>query len=1327
VTAGSESTRTPAQIGPYRIRSVLGKGGMGVIYLGEHRDSSSRAAIKTALLPQEGPLKSLRREIHALARIQHPGIIRLLDHGIEHGLPWYAMELLEGRTLADRFKSSWVSIPCGAPAGVEIATTRLKHDQPPAGGEEPSAPPESALLTTAPDLSAQPALAASFRQGAEPPERHRLAGGGKLLALLRILRELCDTLACLHGEGIVHRDLKPDNILLDENDAPVLLDFGLAWHSPGALGREILDVAGVAGTVSYIAPEQIRGQIVDPRADLYAVGCLLYEAVTGAPPFTGSSIHAIIHQHLSAIPRPPSTIVDGVDQALDEVILRLLSKRPRDRPGHADDIARTLEALGAAPLRNHQKRPVRAYVYRPKLVGRRAAIEELTRGLDLAQGGIGSVTLLRGESGIGKTYLAMALARAAQERGVCVITGSAIPVAAGVEEPTSTGSSAFPMNPTDARLHLFRAFFQAVSDRCRAHGEAVTDALLGEHPGVIAACSPEFDELSGKGAFPHPPELPAKAAHERLLLALADMLFAFAKQTPMLLVLDDLQWADDLSLDLLSLLSAEPRIAEASLLIVGTYRAEETTPALLSLGARPGVGRVDLGRLDEASVGAIIGDMLALEDPPAPFVSFLARQSDGNPFFVAEYIRTAVTEGLLQRNIAGQWEIAAANDDASAYERLPLPGSLRDLITHHLHGLSPGARELARCASVIGREVLAELLSEVARLDETRTLDAQSELLVRQILDEPEPGRLRFLHDKLREIAYAEIPAATRQVLHLRAALAIERRNASEPEFPRFYPSLAHHFTRAGDTEKSIEYLDKAATAAIASFANREAVGFLHDLSLLRQQTLLGADAPKALRELTSIVDVVRKGSVRPDDQLKLSRWERQLANAYHSLGNIPAAVRHASCALAWTGHSPPESALGWGLRLLREIPIQAAHRLVPGASQAGNARAHGARREATHALQRLAESAFYDSAPLAAASAILWGLNEAESARASLDISRSYADIGLLCAQFRLPGVARHYLALSRAAAEKGADESARAYSRWAEMMGLVFDARWEEARAAYAATEPLVARLGDRQELEMTWIGMNMLCRSTGEFEASLENSERLIQSARERGNLQHLGWGVHHAVGALTKLGRFSEAEELIARFQRDFASCTDMAATANYVIGSALAYFHAGRLDEAAGAAERASSMLNWQMNVSTLFSVSTAATTIHLARWEGARSDRPDDAVRAEQAARQALRTIFECALRLKVCSVQYHLFRGRTHRIAGAVRRARRSFARALDLARRLEMRYMEASAHLELARLEPESAAKRRVHLSRAEALFEEMKCPADVAACRSLGNVSA
>src|ERR1043166_7739311 len=252
------ASQRPARVGPFDIVGVLGQGGMGVIYSAQLPGSSHRVAVKTVPVADESLLSSMRREIHALGRLVHPGVVRVLDSGFDGGRPWYAMELLEGPTLAALRDSLW---------GIDEPT-----------GRHLSLPGRRVAI------AARPRDERTIHAPAERPAIDR----GKLDRVLTVMRRLLGTLAFVHGEGIVHRDIKPQNVFLRDGDQPVLFDFGMATRSAGIMGREVVDVVlAIGGAPAYMAPEQICGNLVDSRADLYAAGCVFYELLTGRPPFLG--------------------------------------------------------------------------------------------------------------------------------------------------------------------------------------------------------------------------------------------------------------------------------------------------------------------------------------------------------------------------------------------------------------------------------------------------------------------------------------------------------------------------------------------------------------------------------------------------------------------------------------------------------------------------------------------------------------------------------------------------------------------------------------------------------------------------------------------------------------------------------------------------------------------------------------------------------------------------------------------------------------------------------------------------------------------------------
>jgi serine/threonine protein kinase/tetratricopeptide (TPR) repeat protein len=799
-------------IGSYRVLELLGQGGMGVVVRAQHIVTGEVVALKFIRLPHERLLQSLRREIHALARLRHPGIVRIVAEGVDRGLPWYAMELVQGVSLRhyrDRLASGAREPECGmAPVGKE-------------GGADGALPAARAWWTESLDagsilrfeMPSSPWVAEAPPAHEEPPAARSAAAAGTplpaeaLLDVLTMVRRLCAPLAYLHGEGIVHRDLKPENVLVRPDGLPVLIDFGLLSQFAGPLGRESLQIdTASAGTVHYMAPEQIRRETIDARADLYSLGCMLFELVAGRRPFDAPTVQQALDRHLE-LPAPRLTdLVEAVPAELDALVAKLLQKRPRDRLGHAADVAAALVRLGAQDgLASGGPRP-RPYLYRPQFAGRHAQLAELREHLEQLARGQGSLVLLSGESGAGKTRLAAELGRLAVRSDMLVLTG----------ECRDAGARP---------LEALRRPLEAIADSCRARGRTHTERIVGRRGMVLALYEPAFRALPGQEAWPEPVELPAQAARTRLFGELAETLRALALERPVLLILDDLQWADDLTLGFLeSLLRGSTTFEEVPLLLLGTFRTEEAGEGLQRLLEAPQVARLDLRRLEESAVASITGDMLALSPAPEVLSRFLARSSEGNPFFVAELLRAALDEGLLGRDELGRWQVTQMGERQATeadYEAMPLPRSLHDLVGRRLQGLPEEPRGVAEAAAVAGPETSISLLRAMAGMDEAEVLGAVKELTRRQVLEESGTDELRFVHDKIREVAYERIGPQDRARLHRAAAEGIESVFAGRTD--EHLAALGRHWERAGVAVRARECYLAAARRATASYAFSEA------------------------------------------------------------------------------------------------------------------------------------------------------------------------------------------------------------------------------------------------------------------------------------------------------------------------------------------------------------------------------------------------------------------------------------------------------------------------------------------------------------------------
>lgn len=436
---------------------------MGVVYRAVDSRSGHVAALKTVALHDERLLAGIRGEIRALQRLRHPGIVEIVDYGVCDGLPWYAMQWLQGSTL-DAFEERGQDTPQTVSA-LQAPSGRQDHTP-----------------SSAPTLDAGRSMGVANPDGAAPPEPFASPRAPRASSPLRrrarvsslsIARDLCSSLAYLHGEGIVHRDLKPRNIIVQPGNRPVLVDFGLYQSWGAADSREELAIEMLAaGTVPYIAPEQIRGELVDARADLYSLGCILYELLTGRVAFLGSEPE-IINKHLTARPLPPSALARGVPPVLDELVPGLLAKDRRDRIGYADTVGVELAKLGATVHPEFAGPPRQAYLYRARFFGRGPELRRLSREVDNVLEGRRAMILLGGESGIGKTRLMVEASRLAAGRGMMVVASRCL-------------------ERVSEALEALRPLLRRLDAYCRGGGPAVTRSVLGDHRRVLAAYEPSL-------------------------------------------------------------------------------------------------------------------------------------------------------------------------------------------------------------------------------------------------------------------------------------------------------------------------------------------------------------------------------------------------------------------------------------------------------------------------------------------------------------------------------------------------------------------------------------------------------------------------------------------------------------------------------------------------------------------------------------------------------------------------------------------------------------------------------------------------------------------
>jgi class 3 adenylate cyclase len=595
---------------------------------------------------------------------------------------------------------------------------------------------------------------------------------------LRIGGELCDALEHAHSRGVIHRDLKPGNIWLTEKGTAKLGDFGLAL----SLDRTRLTQEGMmVGTAAYMPPEQALSGEVTGRSDLYALGAVLYEMVTGRPPFLGDDIVGVISQHINTAPVAPSWHNSHVPRALESLILRLLAKDPTERPEGAAAVREQLTAIAS----------ISQEVVAPKERAEANPLDRLAGGVFV---GRDQELVLVGEPGIGKTRTAEELATYAQLRGAQVLWGRCY-----------EGEGAPAYWPW---VQIIRTY---VHDR-----EPKT--LLSEMgPGaadIAEVVSEVREQLPG---LPTPPRLEPEEARFRLFDSITTFLKNASNTQPLALIVDDLHWADKPSLLLLQFLARE--LESSRLLLLGTYRDMELgrqhplEQTLAELARSQLSERVLLRGLTREDVARFI-ELTAGRTPPNALVDAVYRETEGNPFFVHEVVHLLQSDGRLDRA-----------EEMKSWS-LEIPQGVRQVVGHRLSALTEESNQVLAIASVIGREFELPVLAAVSELAEDRLLQVLEEAEDNRIVGElpGTSGTYRFSHALIRETLYEEIRTTRRLRLHRRIAEVIETLYAAKLE-PHL-AQLAYQFCEAasgGDIEKAIEYAVRAAEREKHVFAHEEA------------------------------------------------------------------------------------------------------------------------------------------------------------------------------------------------------------------------------------------------------------------------------------------------------------------------------------------------------------------------------------------------------------------------------------------------------------------------------------------------------------------------
>ncbi len=638
--------------------------------------------------------------------------------------------------------------------------------------------------------------------------------------LIPIAKKIVECLAAVHAAGAICKDLHPSGIVWNSNTGVLKIgDFGIATalssESPALKSPSLLK-----GKLAYMSPEQTgrMNRTVDHRTDFYSLGVIFHEMLTGRLPFEATDAMELVHAHLAKTPVPPHILNPAVPEVLSDLVLKLLAKAPEDRYQSANGLIQDLD-MCLYHLRVHgeirafklgRKDRSERFMIPERLYGRAVEIATLLEAFERAAQGPAELLLVAGFPGIGKTSVINEIHKAIVQRNGYFVKGK------------------FDRFKHDTPFSAFVEAFRDLLGQWISEGNPSLEQCrgrlldsLGNTGQIIIDVIPELERIIGSQTVV--PELSGRGAQNRFYLQFQKFIAGLATpEHPLAIFLDDLQWADRSSLELMQLLISQSNIGH--LLLLGAFRDNEVT-ALHPLNrmvnelekSEAPLQILTLASLDLSDINQLIADALGCSPEMAsPLADLVCRITQGNPFFNNQFLKALYEEGLITFDSeAGHWQC-----DISKIDTLYLPDNVVEFLAVQIQKLPAGTQQILKLAACIGNTFDLGSLTVITQLSET---DAEADLwaalqagLILPLNDTAklyragghEPGDAfnlcspvplyRFLHERVQQAAYFLIPEAQKKATHLHIARLLLN-NVPEAEREEKLFEIVNQFNRGAD------------------------------------------------------------------------------------------------------------------------------------------------------------------------------------------------------------------------------------------------------------------------------------------------------------------------------------------------------------------------------------------------------------------------------------------------------------------------------------------------------------------------------------------------
>jgi protein kinase len=631
-----------------------------------------------------------------------------------------------------------------------------------------------------------------------------------LRQFLQLASRIAAELARVHAAGVIHKNINPSNIVFNPDTGELrLIDFdhatALSWETPLFKNPQVLE-----GTLAYLSPEQTgrMNRVVDYRSDLYSLGVTLYELLTGHLPFQSNDPLVLVHSHIAKTPQPVAALNTSVPPLVSDIVMKLLAKNAEDRYQSAFGLKADLEQCLAFSPGKQGARNIADLSFElgqedysgqlqipQKLYGRTTETASLLEAFDRVAAGGRELMLVSGYAGVGKTALVAELYKPITGKRGCFISGKFDQLL--LNTPYAAFSQAFNqfadllLTEPEAALKRWREKILAAVGN---NGAVLTEVISGLESVI--------------GVQPAVPRLGAQENRNRFSLTFQDFVQAISHaEHPLVVFIDDWQWADSASLELLKVLLTSETISH--LLLLGAYRdneVDQTHPFMVAVNDLTATGAmartIVLDNLRLEDVRQLVQESLACSAAESEALTLLVHAKTlGNAFFVRQFLQNLYEERWLRFDFdAHRWTW-----DLTQIETLNFTNNVADLMAAKLKRLPPGTGRLLQLAACIGSEFDLRTLALISEKSEPTIMAELAEPLIQGLViplddhyklpDTADRAHLSFLHDRVQQAAYSLIPEAQRQPTHLHIARLLLTNPAEEEREDKLF-EIVNHFNQ---------------------------------------------------------------------------------------------------------------------------------------------------------------------------------------------------------------------------------------------------------------------------------------------------------------------------------------------------------------------------------------------------------------------------------------------------------------------------------------------------------------------------------------------------